>query len=81
MSDDDGDITTADKTAMVQGMIALHGEITKELDQTPVDPARLMRLIAAGTNQTLVALAVLLSDGDLPTPDDPRQLGLFGAQP
>lgn len=82
----DGDITPEDTASMVQGMIALHGEIAKEIAKPQVDPAHLMRLLGAGMNQTLIALAFQLSGGHLLNPEaaetlsDSGQLGLFDVQ-
>jgi len=69
-SSHDVGITQEDKRALVAGMIALHSEIQTEIVKDQIDPARLLRLLGAGMNQTLVALAAILSPGDLPIPND-----------
>ena len=53
-------ITPDDRRRMVEGMIALHAEIHAEITGETNDPRRLMRLLGAGMNQCLIALAHLL---------------------
>lgn len=69
MTDKTEAVTPDDKRDMARQMLVLHEQIRVEIESEQVDPGRLMRLIGAGVNQCMVALATILSDGDLPEPD------------
>lgn len=61
MSDsEDKSITKTDVEAMIEGMLALHMEIASAIEQPQIEPSHLMRLLAAGVNQCLVALITIL---------------------
>lgn len=62
MSSEDAPITAEDKQAMIDSMMDLHSEITKEIEKEQIDPGLMLRLLGAGMNQSLVALGVLLAE-------------------
>ena len=51
-----------ERTEMMTRMLALQAEIAAEIEKPTLDPGRLMRLTAAGMNQCIVALTVLMTD-------------------
>ena len=51
-----------ERTEMLERMQSLHTEIAAEIEKPTLDPGRLMRLQAAGVNQCIVALRLLLGD-------------------
>lgn len=59
-------LTDDERRDMVRSMLALSQEISSLVEQKSVDPGHLMRLMAAGIAQCLVAQAVSLDGGNLP---------------
>lgn len=55
-----------ERTEMARNMVDLSQEISTQASQKTVDPGHLMRLMAAGISQCLVAQAVALNGGRLP---------------
>jgi hypothetical protein len=55
-------MTRNDYDIMMGRMLDLQQEIAAEIEKPELDPGRLMRLTAAGVNQCIMAMAVLLSD-------------------
>lgn len=59
-------LTDEGRRSMAQSMLRLSQEIMAHVEQDKIDPGKLMRLMAAGVAQCLVAEAVELSGNVLP---------------
>jgi hypothetical protein len=59
-------LTDEGRRGMTRDMLALSQEIMAVVSQERMDPGKLMRLMAAGISQVLVAQAVELGGNELP---------------